>query len=281
MNVSMSSDMSIVYRINAASATAFMPLAGQKEGWAQCGAMEADTESDARIARDIREWMKRVMKEKDWSARHWAGAAKVTPSTVQKAIKDDYPFVTSSKTLVKLARAAGVDTPDFARTGASASKDILLPIRFEVAASGFLPRDEMPQQPYGYREVAPIRPFADFTQWIERVVNDSMDRLIPPGSEIHVVDAIELGYVPRHDDVVVIERSRLGGALVERTVKQVALTAAGPEFWPRSHNARWKSPISLTADTTSTEDVEVRIVGLMIRAYLFTEPPASAEIEAA
>lgn len=219
----------------------------------------------------IRSWLLQTMETKGWSARHWANAADVTPSTVQRALKEDYKFVTSSRTLAKLAKAAGVPPPDLSGTrglGGGTAGEVRLPIRYEVAASGFLPRDELPQRPCGYRRVQAIRPFQDFTQWLERVVNESMNRIIPPGSLVHVVDAIEIGYAPNHDDVVVVERVRGNGWLVERTVKQVAMTSEGVELWPRSHNPRYQSPISLVGGAEPEEDVQVHIVGLVIRAYM-------------
>lgn len=155
-----------------------------------------------------------------------------------------------------------------------ASGEITLPIRYEVAASGFLERDELPQRPYGFHTVPSVAPYAGTPQWLERVISDSMDLLLPVGSLVHVVDAITLEYEPRHGDIVIVERSRAQGALVERTIKQVVLTPAGPELWPRSHNARHQSAISLHDGDGSSDDLTVQIVGKVIRSYMFFEPEA-------
>lgn len=167
----------------------------------------------------------------------------------------------------------GRGSPDDAGPATSAT-EIRLPIRYEVAASGFLERDELPQRPYGFHTVPSVAPYSGAPQWLERVVSDSMDLLLPVGSLVHVVDTIALEYEPRHGDVVIVERSRAQGALVERTIKQVALTPTGPELWPRSHNPRHQQAIALHDGDDRSDDVTVQIVGKVIRSYMFFEPEA-------
>lgn len=55
----------------------------------------------------IAEWMQDVIKRRKISARAWALKAKLGKDTVSRAIRDDYPHVTSTTTIAKLADAVG------------------------------------------------------------------------------------------------------------------------------------------------------------------------------
>jgi len=68
-----------------------------------------DTAGMQRLTADlIRKWMNGILSSKDWSAREWAIRAKVSPTTITRALDPDYKFITSSRTINKLADAAGV-----------------------------------------------------------------------------------------------------------------------------------------------------------------------------
>jgi hypothetical protein len=113
-----------------------------------------------------------------------------------------------------------------------------------------------------------IAPYAEFPQWLERVRGESMNKVLPDGCLAHVVDAIALGYTPRHEDLVVVVRRRAQGSFEERSIKQVALTPEGPQLWPRSYDPRWTEPLSLTNGVSADQDLEVEIVGKVVRAYM-------------
>jgi transcriptional regulator with XRE-family HTH domain len=182
-------------------------------------------------------------------------------------------------TLMKLARALECDpgyllglmeAPNGSRKGDKArSGAFRLPIRYEAAAGSWLAVDDLSQDEPPSAPAIEIKGYARAPQWLERVRGDSMDRLMPSGALAHVVDAIALGYAPRHGDVVVVLRSRAQGAFLERTVKQVELGPGGAvELWPRSHNPRWREALSLTAGADPAGDLSVEIVGKVVQAYL-------------
>lgn len=149
------------------------------------------------------------------------------------------------------------------------SVEIELPVRFNVAAGAWLEHEDYADDAEPETQPATlIKPFEAYPQWLERVKGDSMDRLIPEGSLVHVVDAIALHYVPADGDIVVVERTRAQGSLIERSLKQLAVPKKGPpELWPRSHNARWDKPLSLAGDGQD-DDTVVQIIGLVIRSYM-------------
>lgn len=248
-------------RINAARSTAFVPLF-----------ISANLSHNARAmqpAEIIREWLKATVEKLGVSAAEWARRAGVSPSTVQRAMKDDYQFVTSSRTLVKLAEYANVDPPAII-SGIKGPKVAprYLPVRYKVQAGLWyeIDVDEPPIQ--ASFAVAPDPRFADYPQWLELVVGDSVNQKIPPGHYAHVVDAVAMGYAPQDGQWVVVERRRDQGRTRERTIKQIAITEGGAvQLWPRSDNPKWCQPVSLTEGVGRDDTIEAEIVGLVVGAY--------------
>lgn len=146
--------------------------------------------------------------------------------------------------------------------------EIFLPIRYEVAAGQWQTVDDLRDEPYGYAPAQRIKPYEQFPQWLERIVGDSVNKLIPDGSLVHVVDAIAIHYEPRHDDLVVVQRSRAQGSFLERSIKQVELHPSKIELWPRSYNPRWDGPFIVATGEEGDGDESIEIVGLVLRAYM-------------
>lgn len=243
--------------INAASSRALMLLSAKAFLQQPPAAMDTPEK--------IRSWMLGVLERKGWSAFKWATEAGVAASTVQRAIKPGYPFVTSSRTLSRLAAAAGDPTPEVAPLARPQLTPTFLPIRYEVGAGMWRHVDDV-SQPYGEAPVAADPAFATFPQWLERVVSGSMDLEYPIGTLLHVVDAAAIGYSVRNGDHVIVERRRNGGGLVERTVKEAVLSGRGLELWGRSTDQRWNKPLAI-ADGLDDESLEVEIVALVIGSY--------------
>lgn len=145
------------------------------------------------------------------------------------------------------------------------SSDAGLIVRDRVQAGNWLEADDSGQGTY--RTFPAVRdgryPYAD--QWLSEVMGDSVNRLnIFEGDMVHLVDAIAIGYHPRTDDVVEVERIRNGGGERELTIKQIEMIPNGILLWPRSTNQRWSAPLELRDGTGDGEDIEVRIRGLVI-----------------
>lgn len=143
-----------------------------------------------------------------------------------------------------------------------------LPVKYRVCAGAWVEMDDAAQiYPAAAQPVAPDARYSHWPQWLEEVQGDSIDLLIKSGSFAHVVDAIEMGYAARDGDLVVVERRRDGGALRERTIKQVAIIGRRIELWPRSTNPQWSAPLVISSGSRPSEDIEVEIVGLVVGAY--------------
>jgi hypothetical protein len=78
----------------------------------------------------IAEWMRSVMDRRDLSARKWAELASLGKDTVSRAIRDDYPHVTSTTTIAKLAEVVNERPPGLA--GAIPSVAVLVQVVAEI-----------------------------------------------------------------------------------------------------------------------------------------------------
>lgn len=61
--------------------------------------------------RAIVRWMEDVMASKGLNPESWAALAGVSPTSITRAMKPDYPYVTKRQTLQKLAIGVGVEPP--------------------------------------------------------------------------------------------------------------------------------------------------------------------------
>ena len=59
-------------------------------------------------------WMRQVMDDKGWNPETWAAQAEISPTSITRAMKPDFPYVTKRQTIVSLADAAGVAPPPIA-----------------------------------------------------------------------------------------------------------------------------------------------------------------------
>lgn len=210
--------------------------------------------------------MLKVMADTGMTAREWAIKADVAGTTITRAIKPEYKFVTSSRSLAKLGAAIGVAPPDVAKTGDPRIVPHFLPVRYVVQAGEWRRVDDATQEFYGTYPVSPDPRFAEWPQWLELIMGDSINLKAAEGGYAHVVDAIDMGYAPQDGHFVVVERRIDGGHRRERTVKQIVINKGVVELWPRSTNPEWKGPVLLTRGAEH-QDIEVEIVGLVLGFY--------------
>lgn len=222
-------------------------------------------------AAEVREWMRQTMAETGLTIRDWAARSGVAPSTISRALKEDYEFVTSGRTLQKLAQGAGVKGLPISAIDARPPSLGLLPVRGTVQAGAWLEIDMADQREPETYPAAPDPRFPIEAQWLSVVQGDSMNALerrgrpagIYPGDFVHCVDAIAIDYQPRSGDVVEVERIRVQGGVRELTLKEVEITPEGIKLWPRSTNPKWTQPIILDG-ATDDQDTEVCIRGWVI-----------------
>lgn len=141
-----------------------------------------------------------------------------------------------------------------------------LHVRHVVQAGAWLEVDESARERIVAPPVSADPAYPAEAQWLELVRGDSVDLFYPEGAFVHVVGAVEIGYAPRDEDFVVVERAREQGGLIERSIKQVEKRGRKIELWPRSRNPKWQQPLNLSDGGDDSTVVE--IAALVLGAYL-------------
>lgn len=113
-------------------------------------------------------------------------------------------------------------------------------------------------------DVVPAAPDAPAEwQYAYTVEGTSLDKIAQPGDILVCIDCIKSRVDIKDGDLVVVERSRYGGQMVERTAKRIRRTISGIELWPESNDPLFQDPILLDG-LIDGDTVEVRAKVLWI-----------------
>lgn len=136
-----------------------------------------------------------------------------------------------------------------------------LGVRHKVQAGSWLEQDHR-EVDLGTVGVVPDPAYEGIEQWAELVVGDSMNLEYPEGGWIHVASAVDLHYSMRHGDHVVVVRSRQGGHLVERSVKELQRQSDGSWLLaPKSTNSAYKPLRFGDGDQSETVEIAALVLG--------------------
>ena len=245
------------------SSSAFMRVDNLHASLRQCASMKSSA-----AASEIRSWLKDTLAQTpSLTIKSWASDAGVAPSTIHRALKDDYEFVTSTNTLNKLAAAAGRPAPNMTQGSPLRPEPTELSLIGPIQAGAWLMVDDTPQDEPTFFTAILDRRYPHASQWLREVKGDSMNaRGIAPGDIAHLVDLVGSGVNLNTGMIVEVTRTRDGGGLREITLKEVEVTPQGLVLWPRSTNARWRDPVRLTDGVNDNSDVEVQITGLLLQS---------------
>lgn len=93
----------------------------------------------------------------------------------------------------------------------------------------------------------------------------SINRFARDGERLRIVDVASAGIDVQDDDLVIFQKSRDGGQLIETTAKRVRRRGPMIELWPDSEDARWQQPERI--DTRHATAEEGAIIGLVLYSY--------------
>ncbi len=99
-------------------------------------------------------------------------------------------------------------------------------------------------------------------QFAYTVEGTSLNKKADPGDILICLNLIESGADIMNHDLVIVERSRFGGQMIERTAKRVIKTLKGFELWPESNDPAHQEPMVING--TTSPDEEIRVTGKVL-----------------
>ena len=244
---------------------------------------------ESSAAAQIRTWLLSVMELTGLTATAWSNKAGIAGSTIRRAVRPDYPFVTSSRTLSKLASAAGVAPPAIGAEPspmeAPGSVVHLIPrahlrpvgraipilgdveagawrepLTFDVELPANASREALEAMGLDY-VVADIPGYETAQLYALRVRGPSMNRHYPEGRFVIVAPAAEAGI--RDGDHVIVRRNHAG--LSETTIKELVVDETGrAQLWPRSDNPDHQAPLRWSRGDGQDR---AQIIGVVVGDY--------------
>jgi len=221
--------------------------------------------------RTMKKWWERLEEMRStmgWSKADLARRTGISYDNINKYLRGDVDQP-RGETLQMIAKGAGVPLDwllfgESKSSGPSIQDTKNIPVVGIVQAGAWLESDGLWPTEEEWIPVVPDPRYEPHRQWAVLVKGDSVNEVIQDGEYAHCVD-IDCGRGVEEGDLVVVERVRQQGGLVETTIKQVKSNGNGPELWPRSTNRKYNGPIHIGHE--DDEDIEVRIKGFVIGAY--------------
>lgn len=120
-----------------------------------------------------------------------------------------------------------------------------IPISGRVAANTWLDVEDTTIDYDNVEYVPSLSGYPVAWQFAYRVDGNCLNKVAKHGSVLVCLDIIASGDDVFEDDLVIVQRSRFGGQMIERTAKRVRRTSQGIELWPDSTDPAHQEPIAL------------------------------------
>jgi SOS-response transcriptional repressor LexA len=98
-------------------------------------------------------------------------------------------------------------------------------------------------------------------QYAFTVEGTSLNKIAAPGDILICMDAIKARYDIKDGDLVIVEKARFSGQMIERTAKRIRRSTSGFELWPESNDPAFQSPILIDGKENGDE---IRIVAKVL-----------------
>jgi len=181
-----------------------------------------------------------------------------------------YPEVESIVRMAKLANVSrlefeyGEDAATAPINGRDNKNNGGIKISGDVAAGVWVEQAVVDQPAEYLTGFVPDHRYDGMRQFALVVRGSSVDRLrIFDGDIVVCVDWADLGKDFSTGDIVVVERARYGGQMIETTLKQIEIRNGNVELWPRSTDPRFQEPVVLS-EPGEEEETTVRVTGLVV-----------------
>lgn len=142
-------------------------------------------------------------------------------------------------------------------------KMVPIPIVGEVAA-GIWRENTVAAEKYGDTNVATDPRYPENQQFGLVVKGNSINKFANDGDILHCVRLWDTGVQPQDGDLVIVERRRAQGAMIETTAK-ILRQNGKLEFWPYSHDPSFGDPIIID-EKYESDDEDIVVVAIVVGA---------------
>jgi transcriptional regulator with XRE-family HTH domain len=136
-----------------------------------------------------------------------------------------------------------------------------IPISGRVAANTWLDVGDTAIDYDSVEYVPSLSGYPAAWQFAYRVDGNCLNKVAKHNDVLVCLNIIASGDDVFEDDLVIVQRSRFGGQMIERTAKRVRRTSRGTELWPDSTDPAHQEPIALY---DSSPEIEVQIIGKVL-----------------
>lgn len=136
-----------------------------------------------------------------------------------------------------------------------------IPVTGKVAANAWLSVEDMD---FSYDDIEYVPSASGYPadlQFALKVDGNCLNKIANHGDRLICLDTAKTGIDVDDGDLVIVERRRYEGQMVERTAKRLRRTADGFELWPESTDPNHQEPIKLNRPANGDE---VRIAGKVL-----------------
>ncbi|OCJ12499.1 hypothetical protein A6U86_05610 [Rhizobium sp. AC27/96] len=219
----------------------------------------------------IRDWLASELQRKGHGAKgKLAAYLGVAPSGISRILGDDPTKELreiKAEELVRMGEFFGSMPPGIDLKPIVAKVHSTIPVRGKVAASTWMDVDDMD---FGYEdmeEVPSVSTYPADMQFALEVDGNCLNKKAENGDILICLDVIRAQYQFKAGDLVIVERKKYDGQMVQRTAKRVRQTAKGFELWPESTDPAHQEPLILYENSPGET---AQVIGLVL--WIFRRP---------
>lgn len=219
---------------------------------------------------EIRDWLAEELQRKGYGAKgELARYLGIRPEGVTRILSEKpgkEGREVAAEELIKMGEFFGSNPPGMSvdLKPVKPANSGQIPIRGKVAASSWMDVDDMD---FGYDDVEMVPAYGSYPpdwQLALLVEGNCLNKRAEHGDILICLDLIKAQEGYKDGDLVVVERRKFDGQMVQRTAKRVKATARGFELWPESTDPAHQDPIALYDHTPGEEaDVVARVLWII------------------
>lgn len=131
----------------------------------------------------------------------------------------------------------------------------------KVAANTWISVDEMDFSYDDIEYVPSVSGYPVSMQFAVKVDGNCLNKKADHGDILVCLNIIKAAVEAEPEDLVIVERSRYDGQMIERTAKRIRQTANGYELWPESNDPAHQTPIKLDC---AQDGETIQIIGKVL-----------------